>query len=338
VVTVVNGGYFADASPNGTARDIGYAFGCSSSTMIVNGAVVDDCACIGYTGTTNGTDYTYLYINNVEGRNIRKTIHQTEDTSVGRMYWKYSNVDAEVDGTGIWVGDGDLSREESSYVAMPNDGNRVHGSFHQCSFKGATYCFISTTSCFGQLKFSLCDIETNGFLWDSKNIGSGAAGDKLTRGIIFDRCAIEDLSSETGAYTTTVSSTVYTYIDLSTSTITLNSTRDIESSTITSPGTFIEKYEFPRDDANIETITVAKALKPESEKIQAIIASGATRVVNMVRPDKYKFHQTKLVNTGATYDITVRDYTNVTDYATLAPGESAILFNDGSEDYVLKSA
>jgi hypothetical protein len=335
VTVTVNGGYYADAYPNGSARDIGYAFGCSSSQTIVNGAVVENCAAIGYTGTTNNTDYTYLYVSNIHARGLRKTVHQTEATSVGRMYWKYVNVDAEVVGGSTWPGDGNLSREETSYLAMPNSAIRVGGSFVQCSFRGATYGFISTVSCFGQLKFSLCDIETNGFLWDSKNIGSSSAGAKLNRGILFDRCAIDDISAEVGAYTTTISSVIYTFIDLSTSTIHLASGRLIESSTITTPATFIERYAFPRDDANVETLSVTKTLYVDSAKVQSINNNaGASRGIRLPRPDKYKFMEFKIFNSAAsTGDLRVEDYLGAT-ILTLTAGQAALAWNDGAADFV----
>ena len=336
VSVTVNGGFFADAYPNGTARDIGFAFGCSSSQTIVNNAVVQNCANIGYTGTTNNTDYSYLYISNVHAIGLRKTVHQNEDTSVGRMYWKYTDVTADVVGGGEWVGDGDLTREATSYVAMPNDGNRIRGSFTQCTFTGATYCFINTSQIFGSIRFNECDIETNGFLWNSKGIGSGSSGDKFNRAVVFEKCAIEDISSETSAYTSWSSTTVYVYVDVSTSTITLNSVRSIESSVITTPSTFIDAYKFPQDDTNIETITLSPSLVVNSAKKQVLLPSGTDRKVLLPRPDKYKNIEFKIINSSATYNLVIRDYADTTTLTTLAPSEACLAFNDGVSDYAFK--
>jgi len=329
--TEINGGYYADAFPNGSSRDIGYAFGASSSKMIVSGAYVSNCASIGYTGTTNNTDYTHLTIDNVIARGLRKTVHQTEDTSVGRMYWSYSNCDAEVNDTGVWVGDGDLTREESSYAALPNSANNMYGSFSQCRLSGATYGFINTTRIFGFIKFDLCDIETNGFLWYSLNIGSGASGDKLRRGIHFTNCSIEDLSAETTPYTETTSSVVYTYIDLSTSTITLNSVRDIELASITTPATFIDMYRFPRDEVGAFTaVAGTNPLYPDSAKRLNITPDSATRYTQLPREDKYKYMDFYIHNASGAQSLGIRDYTNVTTYATLTPGQTALVIGDGA--------
>lgn len=336
VTVTVNGGFFADAYPNGTARDIGYAFGCSSSQTIVNSAVVENCANIGYTGTTNNTDYSYLYVSNVHATGLRKTVHQNEDTSVGRMYWKYTDVTADVVGGGEWASDGDLSREETSYVAMPNDSNRIRGSFTQCTFTGATYGFINTSQIFGSLRFNECDIETNGFLWNSKGIGSGSSGDKFNRAVVFEKCAIEDISSETSAYTSWNSTTVYVYVDVSTSTITLNSSRDIELSSISTPATFIDLYKFPQEEANIETITTSPSLEPNSAKKQVLAPSLSDRKVLLPRSDKYKYMEFKIINSGATYDLVIRDYADTTTLTTLAPSEACLAFNDGADDYAYK--
>lgn len=334
VTVEVNGGYFADAWPNGSARDIGYAFGCSSSQTIVNGATVEDCAAVGYTATTNGTDPSYLIISNVMAKGLRKTVHQTEDTSVGIMKWKYSNSEFEVVGGGEWAGDGDRSREYTSYVAMPNDGNLMFGSFVNCSFEGASHGFISTTKGFGRLYFNMCDIETDGWLWHSQGIGAGSPDIGQYRGIIFDKCGIRDISSETSGYMSTVIDTLYSHIDVETSTVSLSSTRDMEVTSVPGGGAFIEKFALPRKDSNIETIAADKFLRAESAKVQVITPSGANRVVRLVQPNKFKFVETKIVNpSGSSFNIVIRDYTGVTAYATLTPGQAALTWNDGATDY-----
>ena len=335
VTCEVNGGYFADASPNGSSRDIGYAFGAASSQTIVNGATVYNCASVGYTSVSGASD-TYLTISNVIAKNLTKTAHQCADVSFGKMYFKYANCDFNVTGTQVWAGDGDLSREESSFVAIASAGNQMFARFSNCDFKGATYGFVSDNLMFGSLKFSQCSLEINGFLCNTANIGAGAAGQGGQRGIIFDNCDIKDISAETGAFFILASTAVYTYVDLSTSSIILENPRAIESSSIASPSTFVEKYMFPQGEANIETITATKTLVADSAKIQAITPSGAARTILLVRPDKYKFYEFKIKNTGATHDLIVRDYTNATTYVTLLPGESAITWGDGLSDTVIK--
>lgn len=246
VSITVNGGYFADAYPNSAGRDLGYAFGASSSETIVTNAVVHNCASVGYTGTSSTGDYTCLKISNVSATGLRKTVHQTEKTAIGRMYWQYSRVRAKVIGGGIWTNDGNLSREVTSYLSMPNGALRVGGSFLNCYFEGAKYCFVNDYSCYGRVHWNGGAIETDGFLWNSANIGGGSPGLGSQRGIQFSGVAIRDVSKEKGAYCTTVSNNVYTYIDLSTSTIDVATERPIETQRIANPGTFIERYSFPR--------------------------------------------------------------------------------------------
>lgn len=332
VSVTVNGGFFADAYPNGTARDLGYAFGCSSSQTIVNGAVVENCASIGYTATTNGTDESYLYIANVHAIGLRKTVHQTENTSVGTMRWLYVDVIADVVGGGTWAGDGNLAREETSYVAIMNLSNTIYGKFSNCQFTGATYGFINATTTYGHLQFRGCSIETNGFLADTKNIGSGSAGRGLIRGIHFFDCDIEDISSETTAYFTVFSTIVYTYIDLSTSTIRLNSARNVESSTISTPGTFIDKYSFPRPEVQAVTLSsVSIQLDLQIGKVvRADNTSGGALALALPRADKYKFLSGHITNVGGANDIRVETDAFGATLVTLTPGQTCAWFTDGT--------
>ena len=246
VSVTVKGGYFADAYPNEVGRDLGYAFGCSSSRTIVENAMVENCASIGYTGTTTKTDYSYLEITNVEARKLRKTVHQTEATSFGRMYWKYRGVKAAVKGTGIWWKDPDLSRRATSYLAMPNRSLRVHGLFEDCEFTGATYGFVNTYPTYGLIQWRGGTLETRGFLWDSANIGGGAPGFGGDRGIQFNRVSVRDVSEETGPYSKTASNGIYTHIDVSTSAISLERPRPLEERRTKGPSERIERYSFPR--------------------------------------------------------------------------------------------
>lgn len=251
VSVMVNGGFFADAYPNGTARDLGYAFGCSSSQTIVNGAVVENCASVGYTGTTTADDPSILFISDVRAGGLRKTVHQTEATSVGRMDWQYKNVVADVAGGGTWHDDGNLARELTSYSAIMNLGSLIFGSFYECRLTGATCGFINAVSTYGRLSFQDCLIETNGWLWDSRNIGSGSPGRGADRGIHFQNCQIIDQSSEQSAYTKTVSASIYTYIDLKTSQVHVKKFREMQRITISKPMVFIEKIDFPAGSPDI---------------------------------------------------------------------------------------
>lgn len=337
VTVTVEGGYFADAYPNGSARDIGYAFGGSSSQTIVNNAVVENCAAIGYAGTTNGTDYTYLKISNVYASGLRKTVHQDEDTATGRTYAEYVNVTAKVAGGGTWAGDGDITREQTSYIALPNAANRIGHTFTNCQFTGASNGILTDNAVFGSLVMTACKIETNGNLWIVAGIGGGSAGAGITRGVVLDRCAIEDISSDTDAYCQWVSSTVFVYVDLSTSTIKLNSVRDIESRTISSPSTYIQRYQFPRPEFGTLDISGASvALQANSAKhLRVTLSAGAARSVGIFRPDVYRGQSGIITNADATNDVLVRDYTLTTTLLTLTPGQSARWYNDGTASYVV---
>jgi len=331
VTVIVNGGYYADAFPNGSAKDLGYAFGSASSQTIVNGAVVKNCATVGYISASS-PDYSYLTISNVNATGLRKTFHQNADVSFSRLYVKYSGCNADVIGGGLWPGDGDLSREQTSYLALANAGNNTEIIVDNCSFTGASYGFINDNVIFGLLKFVSCEIETNGFLYSSQNIGASGSG-QSDRGIIFDSCGIRDVSSDTSAYTIFNSNTIYVYVDLSSSRVELNSTRDIETSSIPSVGTYVDSYRFYRPENNTETITSLLALKPESAKIQTITPSGADRVITLPRPDKYKYFDVLIINAGGTYNLTVKDYTNTSTIGTLAPGQVKMFRNNGDFDY-----
>lgn len=337
VSVTVNGGFFADAYANGTSRDIGYAFGCSSSQTIVNGAVVENCAALGYTATTTSGDYSYLKVSNVHATGLRKTVHQDEDTSVGRTYAEYTNVTADVAGGGVWAGDGDITREETSYLALPNDGNRIGHTLTNCFFTGATNCILTDNQVFGSAIFTACKIETDGFLWNVEGIGGGANDQGIGRGLVFDTCAIEDVSSETDPYCQWNSTTLYVHVDLSTSTIELNSVRDTESSSISTPGTFISKYEFPRAGSRIWSINASETLAQDAAKIQRIDnIAGAHRNIGLPREDKYKYRDFLIHNANGTYNLLVKDYTLTTTLVTLAPGETATCFNDGTNNYAFK--
>ncbi|MEL6932891.1 MAG: hypothetical protein AAFO17_07325 [Pseudomonadota bacterium] len=337
VSVTVNGGYFADAYPNGTGRDLGYAFGASSSKTIVTNVVVHNCASVGYTGTTKPKDYTFLKISNACATGLRKTVHQTKQTAIGRMYWEYASVTAEVVGGGTWADDGNLSREVTSYLAMSNGALRVRGSFSNCHFDGATYGIVSDHSCFGRLHWRGGTIETNGFLWNSANIGGGSPGFGLRRGIQFSDVAIRDISRESGAYCTTVSSKIYTYIDLSTSTVELGAGRSIETHTIASPSTFVECYSFPRprfgaldlDGGNVRMTADAP------EHLRVTLSAGSARSIGLLRPDTHKGARGKISNVDAKSNLHVADHMLTNVYLTLAPGESAQWFNDGKSDYVM---
>jgi hypothetical protein len=245
VSVAVDGGFFADAYPNGTARDLGYAFGCSSSRTTVSGAVVKNCASLGYTGTTTREDASQLIVSDVRAIGLRRTVHQTEATNVGRMTWHYRNVVAEVEGGGTWRDEANLARANTSYAAIMNLGSLIFGNFEECRLTGATYGFVNDTSVYGRLTFTDCFIETNGWLWSSRNIGSGRPGRGSARGIQFYNCEIVDNSTEQSAYTRTASELVYTYIDLQTSQIRLNSDRPLQESIIRKPEVFLEKVKFP---------------------------------------------------------------------------------------------
>jgi len=242
--------------------------------------------------------------------------------------------------TGVGSGTGTVartSRAHTTYLALPNTQGIIKGTFSACDFTGSRYCFVNDGIIYGKLQFDVCNIVTNGFLYNSANIG-GNVGDKQTRGIIFNDCAIEDVSSETGAYTELRRGALsYVHVDLSTSSITLNGVRDIETSIIPTPSTYIAKYAFPRDEANIETLSSNKTLKPDSEKLQ-IIDNALTQTVYIFlpRPDKYKFMEFKIVNANSTYNLIVKDYTGLsgTTYLTLAPGDACLAWNDGANDYV----
>lgn len=162
------------------------------------------------------------------------------------MYWEYSNVGATVVGGGTWADDGRLSRKVTSYLAMPNGALRVGGSFSNCQFAGATYGFVNDHSCYGRLLWQSGTIETNGFLWNSANIGAGSPGLGSRRGIQFSNVSIRDHSRKLTAYCTTFSRAIYTHIDLRTSTIEFGAERPIESHKIDNPDKFIERYSFPR--------------------------------------------------------------------------------------------
>jgi hypothetical protein len=247
VSVTVNGGFFADAYPNGTARDLGYAFGCSSSRTVVSGAVVRNCASLGYTGTTTRDDASELIVSDVRASGLRRTVHQTEATNVGRMNWHYRNVVADVVGGGTWRDESKLARKNTSYAAIMNLGSLMFGSFDECHLTGATYGFVNDNSVYGRLSFRDCIIETNGWLWDSKNIGSGRPGRGAERGIQFYNCEIVDNSTEQSAYTRTASELVYTYIDLHTSQISLRGNRPLQEREIRKPEIHLENAKFPDD-------------------------------------------------------------------------------------------
>jgi hypothetical protein len=331
----VNGGYFADAYANATDRDIGYAFSAAGgSTLIANNAFVDKCTTVGYTQVLTGITTTML-VNNIRGTGLGKTVHNCKDeTQAGTTVLKYSNSTFNVAGGRVWAGDGDTSRENTSYLALPNSQGVIKATFSACDFTGSKYCFVNDDILYGKLQFDVCNIVTNGFLYKTDNIGGGV-GDKQTRGIIFNDCAIEDVSSETGAYTEFTSTPIaYVHVDLSTSSITLNGVRDIETSVISTPSTYIAKYAFPRDEANIETISASKYLQPDAPKLQTIDNVTSNLTIFLPRPDKYKFMDFNIVNVSSTYNLTVKDYTNTTTYLVLTPGDACLAWNDGANDYV----
>lgn len=247
VSVTVNGGFFADAYPNGTARDLGYAFGCSSSRTAVSGAHVRNCASLGYTGTTTRQDASELIVSDVRASGLRRTVHQTEATNVGRMNWQYRNVVADVEGGGTWQEEDNLARANTSYAAIMNLGSLIFGKFEGCNLTGATYGFVNDKSVYGRLTFENCFVETNGWLWSSRNIGSGRPGRESARGIQFYDCEIVDNSIEQSAYTRTISELIYTNIDLQTSHIRLSGNRPLQANSIRKPEIYLEKVKFPDD-------------------------------------------------------------------------------------------
>lgn len=336
VSVMVNGGYFADASSNGTGRDLGYAFGASSSKTIVNNVVVQNCSSVGYTATTNFRDDTYLKISNARATGLRKTVHQTEQTAIGRMNWEYDNVTAQVVGGSTWGNDDKLSRKVTSYLAMPNGALRVRGSFSNCHFDGATYGIVSDHSCFGSLHWRGGTIKTNGFLWNSANIGGGSPGLGKLRGIRFSDVVIRDFSGERGPYCTTISTKIYTQIDLSTSTIELGTERPLEIHSIAAPVKFIERYSFPRPESGSLDIAgnSARMTADVPRHLDVTISAGSARSIGLLRPDTFKRERGIIVNRDAVNKLHVANHTLSRIYLTLEPGERARWFNDGMSDFV----
>jgi hypothetical protein len=84
--------------------------------------------------------------------------------------------------------------------------------------------------------------------------------------------------------------------------------------------------------ANTETITATKELADLDCQLQFITASGAARTVELP-PEAISNHIHIIYNSGATYDVPIKDDSGTYTFATLAPDEYAICYPLNGESW-----
>jgi hypothetical protein len=290
VKCTVEGGYYADAYPNGSARDIGAAFFANASTMTVTNVVVENCAALGMTGQSVNF-VGRLIVSNSEARNLRKTLHQIQATSFGVQEFEYSNVTAEINNTGIWAGDGNTAREISSVVANMKLATTVHGKITNCEITGPECIWVNDVGCYGSLLISGCRIATKG--WLCKSGGWGGSSRTYGNGIVIDGCIIHDTSAQTDAYMQYANNGggAFTYVnlDFDTSELTCETVRPAYSLTAAGSGLVTQFNGFPR---MLGAWSDSSYLRPSSYVIsykEQRGLSGANRKVVFEYPNRIAF-------------------------------------------------
>ncbi len=235
IKVTVSGGYYADAYPNGSARDIGNAFSANACTVIASGAVVENCASVGMTGQSANV-VGRLICSDIEARNIRKTMHQIQATSFATQEFKYTNCDVEINNSGVWPGDGNRAREFSSVVANMKVTTPVHGIISNCRITGSQCIWVNDNASYGNLMIDNCDIVTDGYLCLSN--GWGGASRDFRRGVKIKDSSITDISAIATPYAvyTNYDGAAFTFINLDFSTSELDSAVVREAYSITIAG------------------------------------------------------------------------------------------------------
>jgi len=84
---------------------------------------------------------------------------------------------------------------------------------------------------------------------------------------------------------------------------------------------------------NVETITGALTLTADSPRIQSIDCDPTNRTVVLPAKSVSQGKEFLITNTGSSNDLIVKDSTETTTVVTITGGNSALVWNDGTDDY-----
>ena len=84
---------------------------------------------------------------------------------------------------------------------------------------------------------------------------------------------------------------------------------------------------------NVETITGALTLTADSPRIQSIDCDPTNRTVVLPAKAVSQGKEFLITNTGSSNDLIVKDSTEATTVVTITGGNSALVWNDGTDDY-----
>jgi hypothetical protein len=84
---------------------------------------------------------------------------------------------------------------------------------------------------------------------------------------------------------------------------------------------------------NVETITGSLTLTEDSPRIQSIDCDPTNRAVTLPAKSNSQGKEFLITNTGSSNSLLVKESTNTTTIITIAAGDSALVWNDGTTDY-----
>lgn len=84
---------------------------------------------------------------------------------------------------------------------------------------------------------------------------------------------------------------------------------------------------------NVETITAKLTLTADSPRIQSIDCDPTNRTVVLPAKSVSQGKEFLITNTGSSNDLIVKDSTEATTVVTITGGNSALVWNDGTDDY-----